>query len=221
MKISNRLMLLGGVVGLLVTALPPAMAQGGHGLWSAGDANQDGVIERTEFNAMHEARFLAMDADGNGLVSQAEFVAAHEQQRAERAKNKDEWREGHAAMMLQRMDSSGDGRVTADEWQAAALRRFVAMDADGDGAVTADEMQAHHGKRQHGMMGDQAGQHGRGPERFMQRFDSDGDGQVSRSEWDAAGEQMFVRMDENADGKIDMSERHMRYGQMDDAPAAP
>jgi len=216
---------LGGVVGLVITALPPAMAQGGHGLWSAGDTNQDGVIERAEFDAMHDARFLAMDADGNGFVSQAEFATAHEQRRAERAKNKDEWRAGHAAMMLQRMDSSGDGRVTADEWQAAALRRFVAMDANGDGAVTPDEMQGHHGKHKHGMPHDgkqaSADGQGHGPERFMKRFDADADGQVSRAEWDAAGERMFVMMDQNADGKIDMNERHMKHGQMDDAPAAP
>lgn len=43
---------------------------------------------------------------------------------------------------FQKMDTNGDGVVTADEHAAMAAQRFTKMDADGDGKVTRDEMKA-------------------------------------------------------------------------------
>lgn len=43
---------------------------------------------------------------------------------------------------FQKMDTNGDGVVTADEHAAMAAKHFSKMDANGDGKVTSDEMKA-------------------------------------------------------------------------------
>ncbi|MCF7822025.1 MAG: EF-hand domain-containing protein [Mariprofundaceae bacterium] len=43
---------------------------------------------------------------------------------------------------FQKMDTNGDGVVTADEHAAMAARHFSKMDANGDGKLTSDEMKA-------------------------------------------------------------------------------
>jgi Ca2+-binding EF-hand superfamily protein len=208
MKKSNRIMLLGGVVGVILTAVSPVFAGGGKGaMWLDADTNKDGSIDRAEFDALRGTHFAAFDANSDGLLTAEEFKAAREKRRAEMkshaGQNGDVSRHGEG--MLKRIDTSGDGRVTADEWQASSLQRFVRLDADGDGAISAEEMSVRHGK---GMDGDAAGGHrmkmGHGG--MLDRADSDGDGQISRAEWDAAGTDMFARMDQNGDGKIAVDE---------------
>ena len=46
---------------------------------------------------------------------------------------------GRGAMMFERHDADGDGRITQDEFRAGHDERFEMMDADGDGAITQDE----------------------------------------------------------------------------------
>ena len=46
---------------------------------------------------------------------------------------------GPGAMMFDRFDTDGDGKVTQEEFQAGHDGRFAQMDLNGDGAVTQDE----------------------------------------------------------------------------------
>lgn len=214
MKNSNRLMLLGGVVGVILTAVSPVVAQSPRGMWQTMDANQDGNIDRAEFDAMRTARFTEMDGNGDAIVSAEEMMAMHEKRRAEMAAKHDGMKdgEGHGARMFERMDTTGDGRVTADEWQASSLKRFVRLDSNGDGAVTAEEMAAFHGGKG-GHMG--KGRHGG-------KADLNDDGQITSAEWQQAGDAMFARLDENGDGKIagdELPQHQRKHG--DDAPAQP
>lgn len=205
MKKSNRIMLLGGVIGLVLTAVSPVFAGGGKGaMWLDADTNKDGSIDRAEFDALRSTHFAAFDADSDGLLTAEEFKAAHEKRRAEmKAKmGKDGDGPRHGEGMLQRIDTSGDGRVTADEWQANSLQRFVRLDANGDGAVTIEEMTAHHGKGMHGTGKPDGQRLMKGHDGMMDQADSNGDGQLSKSEWDAAGTEMFARLDMNSDGRI-------------------
>lgn len=75
---------------------------------------------------------------------------------------------GRGAMMFDRYDTNGDGKVTQDEFQAGHDERFEQMDLDGDGAVTQDEarqamrqMRAEHWGQ--GGNGGQGGGRGTGP----------------------------------------------------------
>lgn len=109
-----------------------------------------------------------------------------------------------------RFDADGDGVITRAE--AAKHPRFAAkfaeFDKDGDGTLSAAERPRHHGKRGHHGQG----RHGAG----IERLDTDGDGRISRAEFDAraadkdgkrTGDRMggrfdFDAVDANKDGYI-------------------
>ena len=71
---------------------------------------------------------------GNGRVTAEEIAdspKAHE--RAEHV----------AERIAKRLDSNGDGRVSKDEFLAAAKTRFARLDKNGDGFLSADEVGRH------------------------------------------------------------------------------
>lgn len=98
-----------------------------------------------------------------------------------------------------RMDANGDGKVTADELNERHEALIEAADADGDGAVTEAEMQAFHQAK-------------RAEWRAKNNPDTNGDGLVSRQEFQAASDKRFDRMDKNGDGVLSEDERPQRRG---------
>ncbi|HKI60547.1 MAG TPA: hypothetical protein VKA23_05885 [Mariprofundaceae bacterium] len=50
--------------------------------------------------------------------------------------------DGKGGSHFQKMDSNGDGAISAEEHEAMAAERFAAMDTNGDGKVTSDEMKS-------------------------------------------------------------------------------
>ncbi|MEQ1688546.1 MAG: hypothetical protein ABL874_08230 [Sphingopyxis sp.] len=67
-------------------------------------------------------------------------------------------------------DANNDGTITRAEASAAAQARFVRMDANGDGRLTAEDRAAGQERRRGEIFG---------------RIDGDGNGNISRAEWDA------------------------------------
>jgi Ca2+-binding EF-hand superfamily protein len=167
----------------------------------------------------------AMAGDGDSTLSAAEFKAAHEKRRAEAKAREDERRQDRGARMLAEVDTSKDGRITASEWQANALKRFIRLDTNGDGAVTIEEMSARDGKHRHGAKDGDGKRMKMGHGGFMDKLDGNGDGQVSRDEWNAAGDDMFGQLDANGDGRISMAEipqhRKQHQDKPEDTPAQP
>nr|WP_298686447.1 hypothetical protein [uncultured Dongia sp.] len=188
MKKSNRLMLLTGVVGLMLTAAAPLYADMGHG--PKADANKDGTIDRAEFDAERAANFTTLDANADGFVSEDEMKAFHEAHRAEMEGKQGEM----SAKFFKRFDADSDGKVTAAEWPKEGRMTLADVDVNGDGAVTADEFGKMHKPRD--------GKKAEGGKDGFARLDTDKDGKVSAAEWNALGDKMFARMDENKDGKI-------------------
>src|SRR3546814_8586382 len=80
----------------------------------------------------------------------------------------------------QKLDTNGDGMISAQEHDAGATAMFQEADADGNGSVTATEMEAAHAAK--------GGEHGKSSAEMIQKMDTDGDGAVSASEH-AAGAQ--------------------------------
>jgi len=54
---------------------------------------------------------------------------------------------GMGPMAFETLDADGDGKVTLEEYRAAAEDRFAAMDADDDGALSEDELGLRRGAR--------------------------------------------------------------------------
>ncbi len=99
------------------------------------DTNKDGAISRDEVKAERLERFAMADIDSDGAVSQAEMVAFTEARRAER-------RERRQARQFARLDTDGNGTVSAEEFAGREMKMFERADINGDGSVDAEEREA-------------------------------------------------------------------------------
>ncbi len=110
------------------------------------DADQNGKINREEFDNWRRATFDTMDADGNGLLKE-EYLAtrlgpgpygpgntAHQQEMQERANLRKSER-------YRVMDGNGDGVVTREEFTKFGELNYLEAGADDDGQLTFKELQ--------------------------------------------------------------------------------
>jgi hypothetical protein len=111
-----------------------------------------------------------------------------------------------------RQDANHDGVATRAEAIAQADARFAQMDTDHDGRVSGGEMQAYRAALHDRMVA--SGRNvpvpppgGRKHDGMGRRMDPNGDGSVTREEFEARALRRFDRMDANHDGAIDTTER--------------
>lgn len=123
--------------------------------------------------------------------------------------------EQHARRVIEKLDTDGDGSISAEEAKAHPRmgEHFAKLDADGDGQLTSAELieakKAHRGRGGHHRMGppeDHA-------KRMIEKLDADGDGQISEAE--AADKphlaERFSKLDADGDGQVteqEMLEHH-------------
>ena len=134
---------------------------------------------------------------------------------------------------MMRADADHDGVVTRAEAIAEADQRFAMMDTDRDGKLTSAERSAARDRMRAAMMarrGEDAPPPGADGARPMggmgagwgRRDDPDGDGTVSRADYEASALRRFDRMDANHDGRVDQAEIAARAGmRRGDAPPPP
>ncbi len=107
--------------------------------------------------------------------------------------------EGRWGGHFDRMDTNGDGVVTADEMSEKHAQFIEDADANGDGGVSKEEMQAfHQAKREEW--------------RAKRNPDKNGDGVVDRTEYLNAAQQRFDRMDKDGNGVLSEDEQRHRRG---------
>lgn len=104
---------------------------------------------------------------------------------------------GQRAMAM--ADTNGDGAISLEEFQTLRLRQFEQGDANQDGCLSSGEVAA----MQQGRQGRRAGAAATDPI----RFDTTGDGLISREEFVAAGGPAFNRLDRNGDGRVNADDR--------------
>ncbi len=110
------------------------------------------------------------------------------------------------------MRQDGNRVSTRAEAIAQADARFAQMDTDHDGRITAGEMRAYREALHDRMVA--SGRDvpvpppgGRKHDGMGRRMDPNGDGSVTRDEFEARALKRFDRMDANHDGTIDATER--------------
>lgn len=118
--------------------------------------------------------------------------------------------------MLQKFDSNGDGRISADEYLAAAATRFQAIDSQNKGSVDAADIAAAPAA---------AARVDRRAEAMVHRLDTAGNGYVTPDQFVVAAQDRFTRLDANHDGKLTFDEfaagRHRHGAAAPAAGAAP
>lgn len=191
-------------------------------------------VTKAEMLTRADARFDRMDTNKDGQLDANERKAGAEAARTAMAERKGGemadfmpggGRGGRMGeRMLGRIDTNGDGLISKAENRAATEARFARMDANGDGTIAADERGKGMGKWKRG--GRRVGMpEGHGPMHGGMKADANGDGVITRAEFDAQSAARFAAMDANKDGKIEQSEmpkpRRMRGTTPPPSPDAP
>jgi Ca2+-binding EF-hand superfamily protein len=96
-------------------------------------------------------------------------------------------------------DADHDGVVTRAEFAAAGARLFARLDRDGNGYLTSADRSGRMGRRRNA---DGSG----AAEGLTAAMDTDGDGRISREEFDHGFARLFDRADTNHDGVVDAQE---------------
>ena len=181
--------------------------------WTIGIAAVALAATGTAFAAQDTMR-KGPDANSDGVITSAESQA-------------------RADAMFARMDANNDGKIDQTDRDARQAERkanmFVAMDADGNGAISRDEFMSHE-RPHHGMkdgeraprMGKKDGERRWGGKRghrggmmaMAKMADTNNDGAVSKSEFEAAHAKHFAMMDGNGDGQVTKEERKAAREQM-------
>jgi Ca2+-binding EF-hand superfamily protein len=104
--------------------------------------------------------------------------------------------------MLQKMDTNGDGRISLDEYLAAAGARFKSIDSGNKGSVNAADIAS-------------------SPEAIkridhranalVRHVDTAGNGYITPDEFVAAAQKRFARLDKNRDGRLTPDELAGRW----------
>ncbi|MFL9839386.1 hypothetical protein ABS767_00300 [Sphingomonas sp. ST-64] len=177
-------------------------------------------ISKAEMLARADARFDRLDTNKDGQLSADERKAGMDAARAAMAERKGGelqdfmpgGRRGGARMaerMMKRVDTNGDGMISKAENRAMVEARFARMDADKDGMIEQGERRgAGKAKWKRGgeRRGASKGMGRRGGAMAMMKADTNGDGAISKAEFDAMSSARFAKLDTNKDGKIDAAE---------------
>jgi len=118
--------------------------------------------------------------------------------------------QGERRSPFERFDANEDGKLTAAEMPEEFRERMMRADTNGDGAVTREEMDAAMRALREswrGGQGDQGGQGGEGRRRGpFDRFDANDDGVLTTAEVPEEAREHIMRADTNGDGKVTREE---------------
>jgi Ca2+-binding EF-hand superfamily protein len=122
------------LMGLAPFSATHAADADGGGIFRKIDTNHDGLISKDEAAAARQQLFSRFDRNGDGVIDKDEIASARDA-----IKTRAEAADARLRNSMQRMDTSGDGKVSADEFRAD-MAFFDLADRNGDGKISPDEL---------------------------------------------------------------------------------
>lgn len=226
-------MKIGILAGALLCALAsaPSIAQttspkpqiGGHGdnvqtFIAEFDTNGDGRVTWTEFDQFRRTRFDATDSNHDGTLSEAEYVQEFANRLHAQLESEIAAQMKQTDVRFDALDADKNGTISRDEFDAAGEKtwqggqRALADRDKKDGKAVPD-----HAGRSPGLLSMPTSHTAEG---FLALYDTDGDGTVSRTEYDEDRAAQFSRTDRNHDGVLDRGEYAAEYRARIDARVA-
>lgn len=173
---------------------------GGGQFFERLDQDGDGKISQSEAPAQAWERLSKMDSNSDGSVTKEEIMAGMKAAGGPGA-GAPGGGGNMAAMMMERMDTDGDGKISQAE-AGERWERLSKMDKNSDGSISKDELPA-------GRPGAGSGP-GAGPGtgnrgEFFAKADTNGDGKLTQEEAPQAWERLS-KADTNSDGAVSKEE---------------
>lgn len=173
------------------------------------DTNQDGTISKAEFVTAAADRFIDTDLNGDGALTKDEMKASHDAKRAERSDKR-----------FADSDANGDGVISKSEYEAKKTarseKRKSRRDLNNDGKVDDADKELRKAKRAEWKekRGERMKNRDVNRDNVRKRIkrDANGDGVITRAEYDTATEAMFLRLDANGDGVLTEGEGKKHRG---------
>ncbi len=202
-----------------------AAAISGHGLGEADrkafieehDRDADGRVSRDEYTAFRNARFASADVNGNGLLDENEYVDEYAVRLDRQLESE---RKGHVTQTLTRfksLDRNGDGAISWEEYQASGERTWKHWDSHGTGRVLAQEHEQSPRQRTRSVLAMPTSHNIGG---FLELYDDDADGVVTRADFDRQRQQVFAATDTDGDGLLSLDEYRLEFENRLDRQAA-
>jgi hypothetical protein len=114
---------------------------------------------------------------------------------------------GPPPRIFERFDSNNDGMLTESEIARRTQKRFKRLDRNGDASIDEAELKSYFDARAGKKKGSaDASAKGRDAGRLLKKYDTDGNGKVSLSEYTAVSLSRMLRADTNADKIVSVAE---------------
>lgn len=195
---------------VLVCLHPVARSQvtGGHAnsqFVRSWDQNGDAKVSRAEYDDARVKRYAATDADKSGALSQDEYINEYAARLDEQIADEKKASIQQTDTRFRALDKNHDNFIARAEYDASGAKAFDHLDPDRDGRILEREANKQVAARDvnqsvirmpttHDLAG------------FIEIYDADGDGEVTREQYDAQRAGAFTATDVNRDGKLDQSE---------------
>lgn len=197
-----------------------ALPTGGHANNSfipAWDENKDGSVSRAEYDTLRKQRFASTDANADDAVSLQEYENEYAARldRDIAAERDGSIRQTHTR--FQSLDRNEDGAIARDEYDASGDRIFASLDHDKDGRIlenekgpvmSASEQERTARRSPRSVIAMPTTHDRRG---LVEIYDHDGDGIVTRAQYDAQRAKMFSDTDLDRNGKVDAQEYEREF----------
>lgn len=160
-------------------------------------------ISKSEFDSARAARLLGMDSNKNGAVDAQEYADEYAARLEKKISAERKAQVAQTVIRFGAVDKNHDQKITLEEFQASASGLFNFLDKQKTGVISTEtpEPEANGGSRSVLSMPDTHSVKG-----FLEIYDVDSDGKVTRADFDQQRKDKFNATDTNHDGSVNAEE---------------